>query len=48
MSDHEHDQQSEPNAEEREATIEDLDVAEGDAEDVKGGLGHRGGGLDKK
>ena len=44
MSEHEHGQQAEP--EEREETIEDLDVAEGDAEDVKGGLGQRG--LDKK
>ena len=43
----EHEQQSEPDSEEREETIEDLDVAEGDAEDVKGGvLGQRG--LDKK
>ena len=45
MSEHEH--QSDPNAEEREETIEDLEVSEGDAEDVKGGaLGSRG--LDKK
>ena len=41
----EHEQQTEP--EEREETIEDLEVAEGDAEDVKGGvLGERG--RDKK
>ncbi|MEK6274973.1 MAG: hypothetical protein AABM30_06485 [Actinomycetota bacterium] len=38
MSEHEHDQQSEPSSEEREETIEDLDVAEGEAADVKGGL----------
>jgi hypothetical protein len=46
MSDHEHEQQSEPTSEDHEETIEDLDVAEGDAGDVKGGLGQRG--LDKK
>lgn len=41
MSEHEHEKQSEPSSEEREETIEDLDVAEGDAEEVKGGLGRR-------
>ena len=41
MSEHEHEQQSEPKPEEREETIADLDVAEGDAEDVKGGAGVR-------
>lgn len=45
MTEQEREQQSD-NSEEREATIEDLDVAEGDAEDVKGGVG--GGGLPKK
>jgi hypothetical protein len=38
MSEHEHEKQSEAPSEEREETIEDLEVAEGDAEDVKGGL----------
>jgi hypothetical protein len=37
MSEHEHEKQSEPASEEREETIEDLDVPEGDADDVKGG-----------
>ena len=37
MSDQEHEQHSEPDSEEKEETIADLDVAEGDAEDVKGG-----------
>jgi hypothetical protein len=37
MGEHEHEKRSEPSSEEREETIEDLDVAEGDAEDVKGG-----------
>ena len=41
MSEHEHEEQSEPGSEEKEETIQDLDVAEGDAEDVKGGLGGR-------
>lgn len=41
MSEHEHEKQSEPSTEEREETIEDLDVAESDAEDVKGGLGSK-------
>lgn len=33
----EHEQQSTPEPEEREDTIEDLEVTEGDADDVKGG-----------
>jgi hypothetical protein len=37
MSDQEHGQQSEETAEEREETIKDLDVPEGEAADVKGG-----------
>ncbi len=41
MSEHEHEQQSDPTSEEKEETIQDLEVAEGDAEDVKGGLGGR-------
>jgi hypothetical protein len=39
VSEHEHEQKSEP--EEREETLEDLEVAETDAEDVKGGLGQK-------
>jgi hypothetical protein len=38
MSDQGHEQQSEESAEEREETMKDLDVPEGEAEDVKGGL----------
>ena len=37
MSEQEHEQQSEPGTEESAETLEDLDVAEDDAEDVKGG-----------
>ncbi len=36
MTEHEHEQESET-PEEREETVKDLDVPEGDAEDVKGG-----------
>lgn len=43
MGEQDHEKQNEAASDEREATIEDLDVAEGDAEDVKGGvLGTRG------
>jgi hypothetical protein len=38
VSEQEHEHRSEETSEEREETIEDLDVAEGDAEDVKGGI----------
>lgn len=38
MTDQEHEQASEETAEEREETLKDLEVQEGDAEDVKGGL----------
>jgi hypothetical protein len=36
MSEHEHDQQSDA-PDESEETVQDLDVPEGEAEDVKGG-----------
>ena len=37
MSDQEHEQQPEESAEEREDTMQDLDVPEEEGEDVKGG-----------
>jgi hypothetical protein len=47
MSEHEH-EQPKPSTDEREETIEDLEVTEGDAEDVKGGLGQRLSPVQKK
>ena len=37
MSEYEHEPQSEESSEEREETMKDLDVPEGEGEDVKGG-----------
>jgi hypothetical protein len=37
LSEHEHDQQSEETSEEREETMQDLDVPEEEATDVAGG-----------
>ena len=37
MSEQEHDQQAEKTADEREETMKDLEVPEGETDDVKGG-----------
>jgi hypothetical protein len=37
MTDQEHEQQTEETSEEREETMKDLDVAEEEGEDIKGG-----------
>ena len=39
MTDQEHEQREEETAEEREETMKDLDLPEGESEDVKGGRG---------
>jgi hypothetical protein len=41
VTDQEHEQRDEETSEEREETIKDLDVPEGESEDVKGGIGSK-------
>ena len=40
MTDQEHEQREDETGEEREETMKDLDVPEGDADDVKGGTSY--------
>ena len=46
MSEHEHEQQSDKTEDETDEAMQDLDVPEGDAEDVTGGTGKAGGDQD--